>query len=94
MSSQQKSFIWLLIPIMFSFFAMGFVDLVGIASNYVKEDFDLTDKIANLMPSMVFFWFLVCAVPTGMLMNKIGQRKTVLISLEPIIVCPKEQKSR
>lgn len=81
MSTQQKSFIWLLIPIMFSFFAMGFVDLVGIASNYVKEDFDLTDKIANLMPSMVFFWFLVCAVPTGMLMNKIGQRKTVLISL-------------
>lgn len=81
MSTQQKKFILLLIPILFSFFVMGFVDLVGIATNYVKADFSLSDKIANLLPSMVFFWFLVCAVPTGILMNKIGQRKTVLISL-------------
>lgn len=81
MSAQQKKFVWMLVPVMLSFFAMGFVDLVGIATNYVKADFKLTDKIANLLPSMVFFWFLVCAVPTGMLMNKIGQRKTVLISL-------------
>ena len=33
-----------LIPVMFCFFAMGFVDLVGIASNYVKEDLQLTDS--------------------------------------------------
>lgn len=70
-----------LIPVMFCFFAMGFVDLVGIATNYVKEDFNLTDTTANLFPSMVFFWFLIFSVPTGMLMNKIGRRKTVLLSL-------------
>ena len=29
----------LLIPVMFTVFTMGFVDLVGIATNYVKEDF-------------------------------------------------------
>lgn len=81
MSAQQKKFVWMLIPVMFSFFAMGFVDLVGIATNYVKADFELTDKTANLLPSMVFFWFLVCAVPTGILMNKIGQRKTVFFAL-------------
>lgn len=34
-----------LIPVMFCFFAMGFVDLVGIASNYVKEDLQLTDSV-------------------------------------------------
>lgn len=66
---------------MLAFFAMGFVDLVGIASNYVKADFGLSDSVANLFPSMVFFWFLIFAVPTGMLMNKIGRRKTVLLSL-------------
>lgn len=70
-----------LIPVMFCFFAMGFVDLVGIATNYVKEDFNLTDTTANLFPSMVFFWFLIFSVPIGMLMNKIGRRKTVLLSL-------------
>ena len=39
-----------LIPVMFCFFAMGFVDLVGIASNYVKEDLQLTDSVANIFP--------------------------------------------
>ncbi len=70
-----------LVPVMLAFFAMGFVDLVGIATNYVKADFGLSDSVANLLPSMVFFWFLIFSVPTGMLMSRIGQRKTVVISL-------------
>lgn len=70
-----------LIPIMLAFFAMGFVDLVGIASNYVKADLNLTDSEANIFPSLVFFWFLIFSVPTGMLMNRIGRKKTVLLSL-------------
>ena len=67
--------------VMLCFFAMGFVDLVGIASNYVKKDLQLTDSVANIFPSLVFFWFLLFSVPTGMLMNKIGRKKTVLLSL-------------
>ena len=70
-----------LIPLMLCFFAMGFVDLVGIASNYVKKDLQLTDSLANVFPSLVFFWFLIFSVPTGILMNKIGRKKTVLLSL-------------
>ena len=70
-----------LIPLMLGFFCMGFVDLVGIASNYVKSDLGLTDSVANIFPSLVFFWFLIFSVPTGMLMNKIGRKKTVLLSL-------------
>lgn len=69
------------IPVMLCFFAMGFVDLVGTASNYVQKDLGLTDSQANLFPSLVFFWFLIFSVPTGMLMNRIGRKKTVLISL-------------
>lgn len=70
-----------LLPVLFAFFAMGFVDLVGIATNYVKVDFNLSDTMANLFPSMVFFWFLIFSVPTGLMMNKIGRRNTVLVSL-------------
>ncbi|MDD5783168.1 MAG: MFS transporter [Muribaculaceae bacterium] len=70
-----------IIPVMLCFFAMGFVDLVGIASNYVKADLGLSDSIANLLPSLVFFWFLIFSVPTGMLMNKIGRKPTVMLSL-------------
>ena len=70
-----------IVPLMLCFFCMGFVDLVGIASNYVKEDLALSDSVANVFPSLVFFWFLIFCVPTGMLMNKIGRKKTVLLSV-------------
>lgn len=80
-TNDRKSFILQIVPVMLCFFAMGFVDLVGTASNYVQKDLGLTDSQANLFPSLVFFWFLIFSVPTGMLMNRIGRKKTVLISL-------------
>lgn len=75
-----------LVPVMLCFFAMGFVDMVGIASNYVKADLGINDATANMFPSLVFFWFLLFSVPTGMLMNKIGKKCTVLLSLLVTIV--------
>ena len=79
--TNRKSFLLQIIPVMLCFFVMGFVDLVGTASNYVQKDLALTASQANLFPSLVFFWFLFFSVPTGMLMNRIGRKKTVLISL-------------
>ena len=78
---KTKNSLFQFIPVMLAFFTMGAVDLVGIASNYVKEDFGLSDTMANLFPSMVFFWFFIFSVPTGLLMNRIGRKKTVLLSL-------------
>ena len=75
-----------LLPVMLCFFAMGFVDLVGIASNYVKADLGLSDSVANVFPSMVVFWFLLFSVPTGVLMTRLGRKKTVLLSLVVTIV--------
>lgn len=75
-----------IVPVMLCFFAMGFVDLVGIASNYVKADLGLSDSMANMFPSLVFFWFLIFSVPTSILMNKIGRKNTVLLSLVVTIV--------
>ena len=80
-TTDRKSFLLQIVPVMLCFFAMGFVDLVGTASNYVQKDLGLTDSQANLFPSLVFFWFLIFSVPTGMLMNRIGRKKTVLVSL-------------
>lgn len=78
---KQKNITLILIPIMFSFFAMGFVDVIGTSTNYMTKDFNLSESLSGLLPSLVFFWFLVFSVPTGMLMNKIGRKKTVLLSL-------------
>lgn len=80
-AANKNNYIAQIVPVMLCFFVMGFVDLVGTASNYVQKDLGLTDSQANLFPSLVFFWFLIFSVPTGMLMNKIGRKKTVLISL-------------
>ena len=44
----KKSNLSKLVPMMFAFFAMGFVDMVGTATNYVKADFTLSDTMANL----------------------------------------------
>ncbi len=81
LTSGSKNWLMQMIPVMLCFFAMGFVDLVGTASNYVQKDLGLTDSQANLFPSLVFFWFLIFSVPTGMVMNRIGRKKTVMISL-------------
>ena len=74
------------LPVLFSFFIMGFADVVGISSSYVKQDFGLSDSLANLLPMMVFLWFAVFSVPTGVLMNKLGRKNTVLLSIVVTLV--------
>jgi len=60
---------------------MGFVDIVGIATSYVKSDFaGLSDSVVNMISLSCFLWFLVLSIPTGMLMNRIGRKNTVLLS--------------
>jgi len=69
------------LPVLFGFFIMGFVDVVGISASYVKKDFALSDTLSNLLPTLVFLWFAVFSIPTGMLMNKLGRKNTVLLSM-------------
>lgn len=80
-SDKQGNLFLKLIPVMLSFFAMSFVDLVGTGTNFIQKDFQLTDTQAGFLPLMIFLWFLIFSIPTGLLMNRIGRRKTVIISL-------------
>ena len=68
------------LPVLFSFFVMGFCDVVGISTTYVKIDFNLSETVAGFIPSMVFFWFLLLSVPVALGMNRIGRKRTVQIS--------------
>ena len=83
---KQSNSKWTILPILFGFFVMGFVDVVGISTNYVKQDFGLSDTLSNLIPMMVFLWFAIFSIPTGMLMGRIGRRNTVAVSLGITIV--------
>lgn len=68
------------LPVLFGFFVMGFCDVVGIATSYVKQDFNLSESLAGLIPSMVFIWFLLLSIPVAVAMNKAGRKSMVQIS--------------
>jgi len=82
----NKSLYSKILPVLFGFFVMGFCDVVGITSAHVKEDLlgsyspAFRDTLSNLIPVALFSMFLIFSVPTGLLMNKIGRKKTVLLS--------------
>ncbi|MBN2164767.1 MAG: MFS transporter [Marinilabiliaceae bacterium] len=65
---------------------MGFCDVVGITASHVKEDLlngfspEFRDTLSNMIPVALFLMFLIFSVPTGILMNRIGRKKTVLLS--------------
>ena len=82
----NKTFSLKVLPVLFGFFIMGFCDVVGITSMHVKEDLlgsyspEFRDTLSNLIPVALFSMFLIFSVPTGIVMNKIGRKKTVLLS--------------
>ena len=68
------------VPVLATFFVMGFCDVVGIATSYLKQDFALSESLAGFIPSMVFIWFLFLSVPAAIGMNRIGRKAMVQVS--------------
>ena len=68
------------IPVLATFFVMGFCDVVGIATSYLKQDFALSESLAGFIPSMVFIWFLFLSVPAAIRMDRIGRKTLVQVS--------------
>ncbi len=68
------------VPVLATFFVMGFCDVVGIATSYLKQDFGLSESLSGFIPSMVFIWFLFLSVPAALLMNRLGRKTMVQVS--------------
>lgn len=77
----KKNSMWAALPVLFGFFVMGFCDIVGISSDYAAEAFGWSPTMAGLIPSVVFVWFFLLGIPCGILMNSIGRKNTVLLSM-------------
>ena len=60
---------------------MGFADIVGVATGYIKNDFGLTEQLAQLIPFMALVWFFFLSVPTGILQDKYGKRNMLNIGM-------------
>ena len=80
---KKQSVILLLLPMLLSYFVMGFMDVVGISTSYVQADFGdrMPAEVFGFLPSVVFFWFLVLSIPAAVMMNRIGRKNTVLVSM-------------
>ena len=70
-----------ILPMLGGFFVMGFSDIIGTVMNQVKAECGLSDAMAGFLPSMIFIWFFLISVPTGIVCGKWGRRNTVLVSL-------------
>lgn len=69
------------LPVLLGFFTMGFCDLVGVSTSYAATEYGLSEPVAGFLPSMVFLWFFIFSIPTGMLMNRLGRKRTVTVSM-------------
>ena len=70
-----------LVPVMLSFMVMGFVDIIGVATGYIRQDFEITNFAAQFLPMMVLVWFFVLAVPAGVIQDKLGKRKMLVYGM-------------
>jgi fucose permease len=70
-----------LFPVFLSFIVMGFVDIIGVATGYIKQDFALSDFVSQFLPMMVLLWFFVLSVPAGILQDKYGKRNMLNIGM-------------
>lgn len=83
---EKKNTVWAALPVLFGFFVMGFCDIVGISSDYAASAFGWSPTMAGLIPSVVFVWFFLLGVPVGLMMNRIGRKNTVLLSMLVTVV--------
>jgi fucose permease len=65
---------------------MGFADIIGTAMVRIKAECGLSDLVAGALPMMIFVWFLLISIPTGVLCGKIGRKNTVLLALFTTVV--------
>ena len=69
------------LPVLMASLLMGFADIVGVATGYIKKDFNLGDDLAQLIPFMALVWFFLLSVPAGILQDKYGKRNMLNIGM-------------
>ncbi len=81
MWNNSKAGLGKILPVFMSFIVMGFIDIIGVATGYIKQDFKLTDFVAQFLPMMVLLWFFVLSVPAGVLQDKYGKRNMLNLGM-------------
>ena len=69
------------IPIFLAFLTLGIADAMGPMSDAVKNQYQLNNVMATLLPFFVFIAFAVFSVPGGLLASRIGKKNLLLLGL-------------
>ena len=77
----KKNSLAIVLPVMFGFLAMGFIDMIGLVTNNVRADFNMSDGMVNTISLSCYLWFLLLSIPVGMALTRWGRKRMVLLSL-------------
>jgi len=69
------------LPIFLAFFLMGLADAMGPMSDGVKNQYELSNLVATLLPFFVFIAFALFSIPGGLMAARIGKKKLLLLGL-------------
>jgi len=79
MSQNKYSFASL--PVFLAFLCMGFGDVVGPLTGLIKQEFQLSNLMAQMIPFMGFLMFGLLSIPIGVAQDKYGKRSILLSGL-------------
>lgn len=71
----------IILPVLFAFFIVSFVDLVGTGVDELKQSADTPAYILQLIPFVAFIWFFLLSVPAGIWQARHGKKKVLGISI-------------
>ena len=69
------------LPIFLAFLAMGFGDAVGPFVGLAREEFQLSNAVASLIPFVGFSMFGLLSVPVGVLQDRRGKKFVLMLGL-------------
>jgi fucose permease len=72
---------WRTLPVFLAFLAMGFGDAVGPFVGLAREQFQLSNAVAALIPFVGFSMFGLLSVPVGVLQDRTGKKFVLLLGL-------------
>ena len=68
-------------PVFLAFLCMGFGDMVGPLTGLIKEEYQLSNLMAQMIPFMGFLMFGLLSIPIGVIQDKFGKKTILLMGL-------------
>src|SRR5271166_6359750 len=74
------------LPVFLAFLAMGFGDAVGPFVSLAKNEFQLSNAVASLIPFVGFSMFGLLSIPVGLVQDQLGKKFVLLLGLTVALV--------